>query len=172
MAKSAIDVKKVPYVRTVCEFDKGGKFDQIRFESEKGIIVWDLATFSKENCRHAMVQAFRSKGADEYAGHAQDFPFVQRVLGEMEERMQSEFWNVGRSESFGGTSDLFQAVVNTNKEPITYEQVEAAWDELDDAGKRMWRGNEVFQAEKLEIQLLRAKAKAADAEPIEIKIGK
>ena len=86
--------------------------------------------------------------------------------------MQSEFWNVGRSESFGGTSDLFQAVVNTNKEPITYEQVEAAWDELDDAGKRMWRGNEVFQAEKLEIQLLRAKAKAADAEPIEIKIGK
>lgn len=171
MAKSAIDIKKVPYVRTVCEFDKGGKFDQIQFIARDYTVIWDLASFSKENLRHAMVQGIRSKGADEYAGHAQNGEFVREVLSNMEERMQSGTWNTGRSESFGGTADLFQAIVNVNKTKITFEQVAEAWEALDDAGKREWRGDARFQAEKLEIQLVRAKEKAADADPIDIKVG-
>lgn len=171
MAKSVIDLKKVPYVRTVTEFDKGGRYGELKFESKHGVKVYMIDQFSKSNQRHAEVQGFKSKFIDEFAGHAQDWSFVCNALDNMDERMQSENWNVGRSDSFGGTADLFQAIVNTNKTKVTFEQVEVAWDALDDEGKREWRGNAVFQAEKLDIQTKRAKAKAADADPINIKIG-
>ena len=167
MAKSAIEVKQ-PYVKTVCEFDEGGKFGEIRFESKHGVIVWDIDSFSEENKRHAMVQAFRSKGADDYAGHAQDWDFVTGVLSVMEERMRSSEWNVGRAESFGGTTDLFQAIVNINSTPITFEAVTQVWEAYSDTDKKALRGRADVQAEILQIKLNRANAKAQDTDELSI----
>lgn len=171
MAKSAIITKKVPYVRTVCEFDEGGIDGEIHFISEHGSRVWKIDEFSEDNKRHAFVAGIRSKGADLYAAYASDWDAVIQSLDGMETRLRYSTWNTGRSESFGGTTDLFQAVVNINKTPITFDEVTAVYEAYTKDERRTLRGRDDVQAEMLEIKARRARAKINDdTESIDIRV--
>jgi hypothetical protein len=160
---------KVPFVRTITEFDKGGKFDHITFQLKSGEVRdWDLSQVSEENARYAFVDRIRNKAIDDFAGKSSNPDFVLNSLDMMESRLQTGEWNLGRTGGFSGIVDLIQVVSEQSGESV--ETIQAVYDEAVETNNtariKDWKDNADIQFRLLQKKTERAEAKAKTAEPV------
>jgi hypothetical protein len=159
---------KVPYVRTITEFDKGGKHNQIRFDLKSGASrVWDLDSISEENTQYAKVDRIRNKAIDDFAGKSSNGDLVLKSLDAMYLRLQTGDWNTGRAGGFGGVVDLIHAV--SDQLGKSTDEIQKLYDGLDETERKDWRDNADVQARVLRFKMERAEQKAKDAPSIVIK---
>lgn len=165
MTKSVnVDVK-VPYVRCITEFDKGGQHNHIKFVVHgTKTRDWDLAKISADNLQYAKVDRVRAKGLDCFAGKAADPVIVLQSLDAMFLRLQTDDWNEGKKGGFGGVADLIHAVADQHGK--TLDEIQKLYDGADETRRKGWRDNADIQMRIKRIQLDRAEKRAVGCKTV------
>ena len=156
-----VDLKTLPFIKKITEFDEGGKKGEIRFAFRNGSeVILDMKSISKENQYRGLVHGISQKAGDSYAGRSitNDVAGAFDKIADVITQLATPDWT---GKTNGGNSDLMLAVSIVMKKSL--EDVQNTWATLDDAQKRTWMKHSKVVAEIGEIRLKRHKAKPVDA---------
>jgi hypothetical protein len=147
---------KVPFIKKVTEFDKGGKKGEITFKFRNGTqVVLLLSEVSEANKHHAFVHGISQKAGDTYAGASKtnDFSGAFDGLQSVIAQLATDEWSK-TGDGFLNHTQLFQAVALVMKKAV--EDVADTWETLTDAEKKTWTGHS-----KVKVELAKMKLEAA-----------
>lgn len=169
--KNSIDEleARVPFLKKVTEWDKGGVKGTIKFLFGNGTkLVCRIVDCSKSNQARATAHGISQKVGDSAAGFSKTLNYAGafEACSGVIEQLATDEWNSGR-DAFGGIADLIQAVANIKGRAV--EDVAKAYDAISAEERKTWLKPQV-RAEVLSIRATRAR-EAIGAESTEMEIA-
>ncbi len=123
----------------------------------------DVASFAASVVERAIAHGFSQKLGDSYSGAAGDVSAAKAMFNDTLAALQDGDWNrAGGGFSSGGV--WVEALAQASGE--TMEAALKAWNDMDDDTKKATRKHPQVKLAKAEIEMERAKAKAAEAPTI------
>ncbi len=165
-----MEEQKVPFLKKVTPYDKGGEAGVIKFILGNGSQVdVKLADVSEENKQRAMIHGISQRLGDACANLSKDKEYGKAYdeLAALADQLATKDWTRERENGTGGQSkeDLIAALVKLKKQPE--DVIRAVVDAADDAKKKAWMSNKAIAAEILDIKAKRAKKEAKGNETID-----